>query len=98
LTLVTVIVDHAAYNASAVALDWADRDTTMPWFVEAWSTLTLHGNLRMPTLVVLVLVAMLIDSYRYARMGFAAIEERPAPRPIRATWQAVENRRARLRA
>lgn len=98
LTLVTVVVDHAAYNASSIALDWADRDTTMPWFVQAWSTLTLHGSLRMPALVALVLAAMLIDSYRYARMGFAAIEERPAPRPIRVAWQAVEARRARLPA
>jgi len=96
LTLVTVVVDHATYNASSVALDWAQRDTTMPWFFELWSRLTLHGAGRMPLLVLLVLAAMLVDSYRYARIGFAAIEERPAPRAIRSAWAVVDSRRSRL--
>ncbi|UZN01640.1 restriction endonuclease fold toxin-2 domain-containing protein [Cellulomonas sp. S1-8] len=80
IALLVAVADHAAYNGGDRSGRWLDPQLThVPWLLRAtWSAFG-HGNHRPALLVVLLVLALVVDAGRLARLPAAALVVVPRP-------------------
>ena len=86
LALVTAIADHAAFNGGSSLTCtgdtpcWLDPSAThVPWWIRAPWSMFGHGHARATVFVVLVVVLLILDGARLARVPAAGLAATPRP-------------------